>query len=162
LRPDTLREITNTVWGYVAGEKVPEAKLANSQERIEALIPDLDDSHAPENASLILSAAGAVAYAVRSCISETTTNARAAGTCAIEAVHEWVGNLLHPGLSVLKPAEITAWQRSIDQHPLMIRELDHVQTVMQFLSETAELDHHSCRALRGLWPLRNKSNIDLE
>lgn len=162
LQPEVLRLALDRVWAYAAGEGVTDAALEDARQRVEPLIPDLNGPKPPEDAPLVLDATAAVAYAVESCLSGDPDNARAAGICARDSVHQWVDSLLRPGLTILKHGEIRAVQRSIDEHPLMVRELEHVQRVVEFLIGRAEIDRAACSQLRAMWPNGSKSNIDLQ
>lgn len=160
--PDILRTALDMVWAFAAGENVPVAALEESKRLVERLIPDLDDPEAPEQAPLVLEAAAAVTYALQVALSGNPKYALSAALSARTAVHDWVDQLLRPGLTVLDPGEIQATLRQIDQHPLMVREHEQVRKEVEFLLGQPEMDGHVCSQLKALWPNSSKSNIDLE
>lgn len=162
MSPGTLRAALDRAWNFAACENVPVAALEESKRMVERLIPDLDDSEAPEQAPLVLEAAGVVSYAIQAALSGNPKHALSAGLSARTAVHEWVDGLLRPGLTVLGPVEIQAALGQIDQHPLMVREHEQVRRDVDFLLGQAELDRDVCSQLKALWPNRSRSNIDLE
>lgn len=161
LKPDTLRLALDMVWDYAAGEKVLDSALNEAQQLVEPLIPDLDADDAPDQAPLIVDAAGAVSYAVQACLSEDPRKARAAGYCTLDAVSTWVHGMLFPGV-IKGHDEIRRARQAIDQHPLMVREFQQMQREMDFLCDQQRVDKSVCSDLRRLWPNGRKSNLDLE
>jgi uncharacterized protein YjaG (DUF416 family) len=162
MSPDTLRIALDTVWAYAGGEVVTVAALEEAAKEVELLIPDLADANAMSEAILVLDAAAAVQYAVRSCLTGKTNDAMAAGQCAKDAVHEWVDRTLRPGLAAISSRAIEAVQKSIDQHPLMVRELQSVRQALELLRQQPEIDRTVCSQLKRAWANGKKSNIDLE
>jgi hypothetical protein len=96
----------DTVWSFAAGEYVSVAALQELRQNVERLIPDFNDPEAPEQAPLVLEAAGAVSYAIQSALSGSSKPALSAGVSALTAVHDWIAGLLHPGLTVVAPGNL--------------------------------------------------------
>jgi hypothetical protein len=167
-KPKIIQYAIALGWKYAAGEQIGRSDLENQKNQVDLLIPNLDEDSSAYS-SLILDATGATSYLLDVCLNGNIDDAIFAGECALNAVDEWVLDLIlaagkndRPVPVTIKPGEFQALQQKVNLHPLMQREIQQQLTELTYLEKHATLGPHECDELQKLWKNGTKSNLDLE
>jgi hypothetical protein len=152
---------------YASGNQLVRANLEVIKDKVDALIPNLDEDGSAYG-SLVLDASAAASYLLSICLGGGVEDAIWAGECARNAVDEWIltaGDTRSDGRLTpitIRPEEQAVLQKKVDSHRLMQREMRQQQMDIAYLREHGTLGPQECLRLRQSWSNGAKSNLDLE
>jgi uncharacterized protein YjaG (DUF416 family) len=150
--PALLRQALDAIWHKLEGGRLPLGEIRERQAKVRLVTPD-SEAFRSALTSAAIDAASAVHEMLEVCFRDDPRRVTTVATFARDTVHMFVQNRDH-----LDYNDPDFWQRML-KNPLMIRELNKLQSDLDLLGRTPLLDQSFVRAFRSAATYDGRSNL---